>query len=206
MSFDRSSGTSYPVDLQLDAPAKVANWRPLVHWILALPHLLIANVLGDVAGVLAFISWFIIVFTGRLPEGIARFQCLVLRYQFRTYSYTLWLRESYPPFEFEMTAADPGTDPLRVEIAPQLENRNRLTVALRLIWIIPILVYAALIAIALWFALIVAFFAVLFTGRWPEGVRRFVLNSARLLLRVNAYGLLLVDDYPPFALDEGGSH
>lgn len=57
-------------------------------------------------------------------------------------------------------------------------------------------------AIAAWFAIVVAFFAVLITGRWPEGVRRFVINAARLMLRVNAYARLLVDDHPPFALDE----
>ena len=193
---------TYPVDLRLVAPDKVANWRPLVHWLLGLPQLIIANVLNDVAGVLAFVSWFIILFTGRLPDGIAKFQCMVLRYEARTYSYVLWLREPYPPFEFDMTAADPGTDPIRVDIAPQLENRNRLTVGLRLIWIIPILLWAIVIAIVTLFASIVGFFAVLFTGHWPEGLRRFMVNAFRLGARVNAYARLVVDDYPPFALDD----
>lgn len=102
-----------------------------MQWVIAIPHLLIASVLSNVAGALAFVSWFIIVFTGRLPDGIAGFQCLVLRYEARAYSYMLWLREPYPPFEFEMTPADPGTDPVRVDIAPQLEDRDRLTVGLR---------------------------------------------------------------------------
>ena len=194
----------YPVELQLDAPDRVANWRPLAHWLLALPHLLIANVLGDVAGVLGFISWFIILFTGRLPDGIARFQCMVLRYEARTFSYFLWLREPYPPFEFEMTPDDPRTDPLRVDVAPQLENRNRLTVGLRLIWLIPILLYAVVIAFVALLLAIVGFFAVLFTGHWPEGLRRFMVNALRLGTRVNAYGRLVVDDYPPFALDAPG--
>lgn len=202
MPFNGSSGMSYPVELQLDTPNEIPNWRPLVQWVLAIPHVLIASALSNVAGALAFVSWFIIVFTGRLPDGIAGFQCLVLRYEARAYSYMLWLREAYPPFEFEMTPADPGTDPVRVDIAPQLEGRDRLTVGLRFFWIIPILVFATIVAIAAWFAIVVAFLAVLITGRWPEGVRRFVINAARLMLRVNAYARLLVDDYPPFALDE----
>ena len=41
--------TDYPANYQLDAPEKLANWRPLVHWLLDIPHLLIANVLGNVA-------------------------------------------------------------------------------------------------------------------------------------------------------------
>lgn len=201
MAINRPNDMSYPVELQLDSPAEVANWRPLVQWVLAIPHLLIANVLNNVACVLAFVSWFIIVFTGRLPEGIAGIQCAVLRYEARTYSYLLWLREPYPAFEFEMTPADPGTDPIRVDITPQLENRNRLTVGLRLLWLLPILIFTTFVVVAAVFALVVAFFAVLFTGRWPEGLRRFIVNVSRLALRVNAYARLVVDDYPPFALD-----
>jgi len=193
---------AYPVDLQLQAPTTVANWRPLVHWILAVPHLLIASVLSTLASVLALVSWFVIVFTGRLPEGIAQFQCLVLRYEARAYSYLWWLREPYPPFEFEMTAADPGTDPVRVEVVPKLEDRDRLTVGLRFIWVIPIWIFTALVGFVAWFAMIGGFFAVLFTGRWPDGLRQFVVNAGRLVLRVSAYSRLLVDDYPPFALDE----
>lgn len=191
---------SYPVELHFDAPAEVANWRPIVHWVLAIPHLVIANVLGNIADVLAVVSWFSILFTGKLPAGIANFQCMVLRYETRTYSYALWLRESYPPFEFDMAAADPGTDPVRIEITPQLEDRNRLTVGLRILWIIPIAIFSAVVAIAAMFVLIAAFFAVLFTGRWPDGMRRFVIGWARLSVRVNAYGRLLIDDYPPFSL------
>jgi Domain of unknown function (DUF4389) len=192
----------YPVDLRLDAPTEVANWRPLVHWLLALPHLVIAGVLDNLAGILAFISWFIILFTGRLPDSIAGFQCMVLRYEARAYSYLFWLREPYPPFEFEVATADPQTDPVRVETEPQLADRNRLTVGLRFIWIIPILLYTAVMAIVGFLAIIVAFFAVLFTGNWPAGLRRFVVNVSRLSVRVRAYGRLLVDDYPPFTLGD----
>jgi hypothetical protein len=192
---------AYPINLRLEAPAEVANWRPLVHWILVIPHALIASVLSNVGGVLAFVSWFIILFTGRLPEGIARFQCLVLRYETRAYSYAFWLREPYPEFEFEMSGDDPGTDPVRVDITPQLEDRNRLTVGLRFIWIVPIAIFAAIISVVAWLALIVGFFVVLFTGRWPDGLRDLIVGAGRLLVRVNGYAYLLVDDYPPFSLD-----
>jgi hypothetical protein len=47
--------------------------------------------------------------------------------------------------------------------------------------------------------LLIALFAVLFTGRWPEGMRDFVLNVYRWYLRVSNYFLLLTDEYPPFA-------
>lgn len=190
----------YPVDLELDASERVANWRPLVHWLLGIPHLIVANVLSNVGSVIAVISWFAIVFTGRLPEGLANFQCLIIRYQARAFSYVLWLREPYPPFDFSVTSADPGGDPLRVDIRPQLEDRNRLTVLLRLPWVIPAVVFFALVAVVASVVVFLGFFAVLFTGRWPDGLRRFFVGTARLWARVTAYLDLLVDDYPPFAL------
>ncbi len=192
--------TAPPAEMQLDAPHEISNWRPLVNWLLAIPHLVVANALSNVANMLAVISWFSILFTGRLPDGIARFQCMSLRYEARAYSYVAFLRQPYPQFEFDMATADPRSDPLRVDIAPQLENRNRLTVAFRIILIIPVLAYTALIAIAAILAIIAAAFAVLFTGRWPHGLRTFVIESGRLLLRVSAYARLLTDTYPSFAL------
>lgn len=193
--------TEYPASFDLDAPAEVANWRPLVHWLLGIPHLIIANALGYAAGAVGLVSWFAILFTGKLPAGLANFQCFVIRYQSRAYSYVVWLREPYPPFDFSMTPADPGGDPVRVEFRPQLEDRNRLTVGLRLIWAIPIALFAFAVGVAAFFVLVAAFFAVLFTGRWPEGMRRFVIGVLRLGVRVGAYWYLLVDDYPPFSLD-----
>jgi len=190
----------HSTNLQLDAPEEVANWRPLVNWILDIPHLVVANALGNVANLLSVISWFSIVFTGRLPIGIARFQSMILRYEARAYSYLMFLRAPYPQFEYDMTTTDPGSDPLRVDVAPQLENRNRFSVGLRIILIIPILVYTAVIVVATILAVVVAAFAVLFTGRWPRGLRAFTINAGRLTLRVGAYARLLTDTYPSFSL------
>lgn len=193
--------TSVPTaDMQLDSPPETQNWRPLVNWLLAIPHLVIANALGNIANLLSVISWFSIVFTGRMPDGIARFQCMILRYEARAYSYVAFLRQPYPQFEFDMANGDPGSDPLRVDFAPQLAERNRLTVAFRIILIIPAVIYTVLVAVAAFFAVIVAAVAVLFTGCWPQGLRSFVLNAGRLTLRVSSYGRLLTDTYPSFAL------
>jgi hypothetical protein len=191
----------YPVDVALDAPLEIANWRPLVQWLLAIPHLVLAGVIGRVGQVVAVISWFAIVFTGRLPQGLADFQCLVIRYQARASTYAFWLYDAYPPFDFTMTPADPGGSPFRVELTAKLEDRNRLTVGLRILWLIPIALFLVVVAIAAVVVAFLGFFAVLFTGRWPEGMRRFLLGVTRLSVRVNAYGSLLLDEYPPFSLD-----
>ncbi|MCU1399883.1 MAG: hypothetical protein JWN62_2992 [Acidimicrobiales bacterium] len=187
-------------DMHLDSPIETQHWRPLVNWLLAVPHLVIANALGNLANILSIISWFSIVFTGRMPDGIARFQCMILRYEARAYSYVAFLRRPYPVFEFDMTNSDPSSDPLRVDFAPQLLDRNRLTVAFRLILIIPAVLYTMVIAIAAFVAVVAAALAVIVTGRWPRGLRSFVIDAGRLTLRVSAYGRLLTDTYPSLTL------
>ncbi len=196
-----SPAPTYPATFTFDAPERVANWRPLVHWLLAIPHLAVLYVLGAVSELLSIISWFAILFTGRLPEGLANFQVMYLRYTLRTATYTGFLREEYPPFAFTMTPAEPGEDPrVRVDVMPALEDRNRLTVAFRLILVIPHMLVLAVLWVALIIVGIIPFFAVLFTGRWPKGLRNFALGVGRWWLRVNAYLLLLTDEYPPFSL------
>jgi hypothetical protein len=191
----------YPAQLVFAPPDRIANWRPLVHWLLAIPHFMVLYALRSVDEVLAVISWFIIVFTGRLPDGIARVQAMFLRYQARVTLYAGFLQEEYPPFTYDTVSADAGdVSRLRVELQPELENRNRVTVGFRLILAIP----QAIVLVALWIAaavvFIIGFFAVLFTGHWPEGLRTFLLNVIRFQLRFEAYLFLLTDRYPPFAL------
>ena len=194
-------GTAYPATFAFTPPEKIANWRPLVNWLLAIPHVIVLYFLGLVASVVGLISWFVILFTGNLPLGLANVQMMYIRYWLRTYTFIDFLREDYPPFAFNALAADPGDDPpVRVEFQPEFENRNRLTVGFRFILVIPQAIVLGLLFVVLSVCVLIAFFAVLFTGKWPEGLRDFVVNVYRWWLRVSAYALLLVDEYPPFAL------
>lgn len=193
---------TYPATLTLDAPLKVANWRPIVQWILAIPHYVILYVLQIAVNIVALISWFAILITGDMPEGLAGFQTMYIRYAIRTYSYVEFMHESYPPFVFDTTAADPGQVPgVRVDVQPQLTGRNRLTVFFRLILAIPQVIVLAVLGFVAGLASIVGFFAVLFTGKWPAGLRAFVVGVLRWWTRLEAYFLLLTDVYPPFSLD-----
>jgi hypothetical protein len=196
------TGAPYPASFTLDPPERIANWRPLVHWLLAIPHMVILYVISFVAQVVGFISWLAILFTGKLPEGMAGVQMLYLRYTARVYAYAGFLVEEYPPFTFATTAEDPGdAGPLRVEFQPALEGRNRLTTFFRLLLAIPHLVVLAIVFLGVAICWVIAFFAVLFTGRWPAGLRDFVVGALRWNLRANAYVFLLTDEYPPFSLE-----
>jgi hypothetical protein len=150
----------------------------------------------------AVVSWFAIVFTGELPEGLAKAQAMVIRYEMRTASYVGFLYTDYPPFDFTISSSDPGGSPVAVDFAPELTNRNRVTVGFRLILLIPIAIFAAVILIAaevVWFA---AIFVVLSTGKWNSGMREFVVKALRLGIKVNAYAMMLTDEYPPFSLED----
>jgi len=100
--------SAYPVQLDLEVPLDVARWRPLVQWFLAIPHLFVYSVLNSVLNVLGLIGWFAILFTGALPKGLFDFMAMILRYQWRATSYMLFMRESYPPFEFDALNLDPA--------------------------------------------------------------------------------------------------
>lgn len=191
-----------PVVLDIRTPEVIARWRPFVQWLLAIPHLVVVALLSYASRAIAFVSWLVILFTGKLPASLAGFQCMFLRYQMRAMSYVVFLRETYPPFTFHTAGPDPGDDPpVRLDLAPVLEGRNRLTVAFRLILAIPHYIALVFVGFAAVVCVIVAAFAVLFTGSWPDGMRRFVLGAARWNVRVDAYVSLLHDEYPPFSLD-----
>ena len=195
-------GEGYPATFEADRADRMENWRPLVQWLLAIPHFLILYGLQIVARAVSVIAWFAILFTGKLPEGLANLMCLYIRYNNRASAYAGFLRAEYPPFVFDTVGPEPGNyPPVRTGFTPELEDRNRVTVAFRLILAIPQLVVLAFIGIGAVVAWIIGFFAVLFTGSWPEGLRTFVVGTMRWFTRVEAYIGLLTDSYPPFSLD-----
>jgi hypothetical protein len=82
--------------------------------------------------------------------------------------------------------------------ADYIEQRSRLTAFFRLILAIPIAIWVALYSIAATIAVIIAWFAVVITGRYPQGLYDFMSGFNRLAARTTAYVVLLCDPYPPF--------
>lgn len=100
--------------------------------------------------------------------------------------------------------------PAEVHI-PRTEPRRRLwavlaILAIKLVAIVPHLVVLLFLNIARFVVFIVAQFAVLFTGSYPEGMHRFVTAVIRWEVRVSSFFLSLTDKYPPFSLQPGGDY
>ncbi len=102
----------------------------------------------------------------------------------------------------EMPAGDTGrSDEIMLAFAGPA-GQNRLTVLVRIILAIPHLIVLWALTIAAEVVVIVCWFAALVLGRLPDGLAGFLVGYLRWLARVQAYLLLLTDDYPPFELGD----
>lgn len=201
--------TPYPVTYEVEPQAQKRNRLTVAfRIILAIPHVLLVGgpgvgvgsgsdrtgVLGLVAGVAALINWFIIVFTGKANADLMSLQRFYMRWRARALAYEALLRDEYPPF-------GDAPYPVAAEFPAMTDNRNRWTVGLRFLLIIPQAIVLLFVAIAWAVTAVIGWFAVLFTGRYPDGLWRFGEGVMRWSLRVEAYWLLLHDEYPPFSLE-----
>ncbi len=192
---------NYPVQLELQHPLKVNHWLPLVSGLLAIPHIIILYVLWVVLAILQLVAFFTILFTAKIPKGIFDLMAMVLRYSWRVSSYLLFMRAKYPPFEFVPSDLDPGTDPALMSVVYPAKL-SRLLIFVKWILIIPHLIVLLLLGIGAVFVWIIAFFAVLFTAKWPQGLRNYMVGLHRWSTRVMAYSYFMTDAYPPFRLSQ----
>ena len=95
---------AYPIDLEIDPPETQNRWTVAFRLILAIPALIVANILSDLSGILALFSWVVALIQGRVPEGIRNFAALALRYQTQSYAYVALLTPRYPNFDVNITA------------------------------------------------------------------------------------------------------
>ena len=104
------------------------------------------------------------------------------------------LEDQYPPF-------GDAPYPASVTVVDPPGARDRLTVAFRIFLAIPHLIVLCVLMFAWWVTTVVAWLLILFTGAYPQGLYDFGVGVLRWSIRVEAYVLLLVDEYPPFSLD-----
>lgn len=159
---------------------------------------MVAALWAYAAYAVAIAQWFVILFTGQRHEGMLRFQRDWLGDASRVYSYSGLLHDTFPEF-----GARWGSEPVhfRLDYRPAA---NRLTNAIRLIVAIPVLIATMyLLGIAVAVVAIVAWFAIVITGRLPRRLYDFLTNSVRIYLNTLAYLTLTTDDSPLSAWDQG---
>ena len=101
----------YPLQLELHASRHITRWRPLVQWLLAIPHLMIAHALRFVRQALTLISFFTVLFTEQIPRPLFDAIVMTYRYEWRAMSYAFFMHEDYPPFDFDLSSEDDGAEP-----------------------------------------------------------------------------------------------
>jgi hypothetical protein len=151
------------------------------------------GVLGAVAAVCALIAWFAIVFGARHPQGLWNLAAFYLRWRVRAVAYMALLRDEYPPF---------GDGPYAVMLsleAPPVA-RHRLSVAFRIFLALPHVFVLWVLGIAWAVTTFIAWVSIVFTGVFPASLYEFGAGVLRWSTRVEAYLLLLHDEYPPFSL------
>jgi hypothetical protein len=195
-----STAVTYPAQLDFHGSLRIARWRPLAQWLLAIPQLAIASVLSSLRNVLTLISLFTVLFTKKIPKPIFDAIAMTYRYEWRAVSYALFLHDDYPPFDFTVGAEDDRMEPHTTLSISYPGELNRWKPLYKWLLAIPHYLVAAALVLAAIPTFLVGFVAVLVTGEYPHGIRGFLVNVYRYVLRVQAYVGLLTDQYPPFRL------
>jgi magnesium-transporting ATPase (P-type) len=87
---------SHPIRLIVNDDLQRNRLTVFFRLILAIPALIVSNILTYLSEVLAIFSWFIALVMGRVPEGLRNFAALALRFETQTYGYLLLVTGKYP--------------------------------------------------------------------------------------------------------------
>lgn len=205
---------SYPVRFEVEPPAEPRDrLRALLRPLLAIPHLLLvggpalgllgggyrAGGLGALAILIAVFDWVAILVTGQPIAGLRPYKRLYLTWRARVLAYASFLRDEYPPF-------GEGPYPVTFVLPEAPAARDRVNILLRPLMALPHLVVLTVLLIAWAVVMVVSWLWLSVTGRMPASLWRFARDVSAYSLRVEAYFLLLQDQFPPFALGEEAGH
>jgi mannose/fructose/N-acetylgalactosamine-specific phosphotransferase system component IIC len=151
---------------------------------------------GGILSGLFVATLLMILFRQRYPRWWFDFSRELTRFGYRVSAYAALLTDQYPSTVEEQSVH------LEIDYPDVKADLQRGMPLIKWFLAIPHYIVLAFLAIGVVFAVIFAWFAILFTGQYPRGLFDYVVGVARWGLRVNAYAYLLVtDQYPPFSLD-----
>jgi hypothetical protein len=151
---------------------------------------------GGLASGLAVATALMIVVCQRYPRWWFDFSRELTRFAYRVGAYALLLTDSYP------STVDEQAVHLDLDYPDVQRQLGRWMPLVKWLLAIPHYIVLGLLAVGAVLAVVVAWAAILLTGRYPRVLFDFVVGVGRWALRVNAYAFLLVTDrYPPFSLE-----
>jgi len=185
----------YPVSLSIDYPDKKMNRiTTFFRLFTAIPIFIILYLLSE-TGLVFIPAVLMLLFLQKYPKWWFDWNAALTKFSTRVWAYLALLRDEYPSTDDERL--------YHIEIPyPNAEKElHRWLPLVKWLLAIPHYIVLALLAVAAVVVVIIAWFAILFTGRYPKDLFNFVEGVFRWGLRVVAYAFLLVTDrYPPFRL------
>lgn len=164
-------------------------FRPL----LAIPHMIVGGLWGFFVNFLTFFQWVRILFTGSRSEGIWNKQNRWLVYATRVKSYQAYLFDAFPAF-----GSVPKTEPVTYMFT-FTKDAKRLSAFFRIFIAIPAYFIQFFLSIGAGFIMFFAWFALVFTGKYPSGMFGFVLKYRQFSARLSSYVMYMTDQYPKTA-------
>jgi len=211
----QSAASGYPARLEIDYPDQHDRVTTLFRVVLIIPIGIVIAVLtagaartvydasgqvvstssGGITAGLFLATLLMIVFRQRYPRWWFDFALELARFSTRVCAYFVLLTDQYPSTVEEQSVH------LQIDYPDVERDLNRWLPLVKWLLAIPHFLVLMVLSVAAFFAVVIAWFAILFTGQYPRGLFDFVVGVGRWWLRVQAYAILLVtDSYPPFAL------
>ncbi len=194
---DSTRCSSYPGDMSkptftIEYTQPRSRLSTLFRAVLYIPHYIIEYAWRVLAQVLAFVQWFVILFTGRRNEGIWKLQRAYLGYAARVWAYYGLSFDKWPNI-----GPEPNGEPTKFEFEYSADA-NRLTNFFRFIWLIPTLVVAIVVMIVAVICVVLSWFAIILTGKHPRNLFDFLARTHAFMAHLQACALLMSDERPKF--------
>ncbi len=191
----------YAARLDIDYPEKLDRLTTFFRVIWIIPIVVVLSLLtatgsGESVGGLFFMATMLmIVFRQRYPRWWFDFSRQLVRFEARVLAYLVLLTDRFP------STVDEQSVHLEIDYPDAERDLNRWLPLVKWLLAIPHYIVLAVLAVIAIFVVVIAWFAILFTGRYPQALFDYVVGVGRWGLRVQAYAFLLVtDQYPPFSL------
>ncbi|MDQ3725314.1 MAG: DUF4389 domain-containing protein, partial [Actinomycetota bacterium] len=181
---------SDPVGMEVSDELRRSRLTVFFRFVLAFPHLVWLTLWGILALLVAVLNWFITLLTAVSPGWAHRFLARYVRYQMQVSAFLYLVGNPFPGF-----VGAPGKYPIELHVSERT-RQNRWTVAFRLVLAFPALLLVSVFSQILLVVAVLGWFASLFTGRMPLGLRNLGAFALRYTAQAYAYVLLLTGAYP----------